>query len=225
MRTCKAEGCFTLTKGYSTYCNRHKRNLARHGHPHQTGINKRDLKPYLKEIRAFLLKQTASDPKAILEDIWNRTVNDARSFVREANQGQAHNRHEMQAQQAILLLADQQDAVKVAETLMAMGYWYEFDRRFWRFDDGFRFQTVRMLLRLNPKEAAYQWHDGKMLRNVYRDVPPGAIRFLWEIVRKTELVGYGIEIARRKAKAVEQRQRQREQERQALFGGNEKVPA
>lgn len=223
MRQCKADGCFMLTKGYSSYCERHKRNLARHGHPHQKGIKKADLKPYRRAVRAFLHKQTSSDPKAILEGIWNRTTDEARSFIKQAEQGRPYNGHQMQAHQAILSLAKEQDAGTIGEVLMAMGYWLEFAPRFWRHDDGFRYQTVRMLLRLNPKEAAYQWYDGKMTRSVYRDVPPKTTEYLWAIVVNTELVSYGAEIARRDAKAIERRRVRAEEERLALLGSDPEV--
>lgn len=218
MRQCKADGCFKFAKGYSSWCDHHKRNLARHGHPHQTGIHKRDLRPYRKVIREYLQTITSTDPKAILEEIWNRTVNEARGLIRQYQNGRPSNTHEMQANQAILDLADQQDAMTIAETLAGMGYWHEFDRRFWRLDDGFRYQTVRMLLRLNPKEATYQWQDGNMTRSVYREVPPRTIEFLWAIIASTGLVGYGIEIARREAKASEKRSQRIQEERRALLG-------
>jgi hypothetical protein len=129
----------------------------------------------------------------------------------------------VRANQAILDLADQQDAMSIAETLAGMGYWHEFDRRFWRYDDGFRYQTVRMLLRLNPKEATYQWQDGNMTRSVYREVPPRTIEFLWAIIASTGLVGYGTEIARREVKASEKRSQRIQEERRALFGDEPEV--
>jgi hypothetical protein len=223
MRQCKADGCFKYAKGFSSWCDHHRRNLARHGHPHQQGIKKADLKPYRKVVREYLEKLTSRNPQGILEEIWKRTVDEAQSFIKYAQQGQPYNRHELQAYRAIVALAEQQDGLKVGETLIAMGYWLEFDPSFWRHDNGFRYQTVRMLLRLNPKEAAYNWHDGNMTRSVYRDVPPRTIEHLWAMVEGTGLIGYGVEMARREAKTSEIRRQRTQAEREAFFGRDAEV--
>ncbi|THF58854.1 hypothetical protein [Ollibium composti] len=221
MRTCKADGCHAQTKGYSSYCERHKRTMARHGHPHQTGVTKADLKPYIKAVRAFLERNHPGKAQTVIQGAWDRTVREARRFMDQAYQGRAQSVYDREAYQAVLSLAEEQDADTIGVLLIAMGYWYQDQPRFWRHDDGFRFQTVRMLLRLNPREAAYKWHDGKMERSVYRDVRPGTIRALWAIVHGTGFVGYGGEIAVREAAAREARQREVKRERAAFFGDDQ----
>lgn len=206
------------TKGYSSYCERHKRTMARHGHPHQIGVKKADLKPYIKQVRAFLERNHPGRAQAVIQDAWDRTVQDAQRFIDRIQQGQPHSVYEREAHQAILSLAKEQHADTIGVLLIAMGYWYQDAPRFWRHDDGFRFQTVRMLLRLNPREAAYKWHNGKMERSVYRDIRPGTIRVLWGIIHSTGFIAYGMEIARRQAKAVEARRQEAMLERAAFFG-------
>ncbi len=218
MRTCKASGCYMQTKGYSSYCERHKRTMARHGHPHQIGVTKADLKPYIKEVRAFLERNHSGRAQAVIQDIWERTVQDAQRFLAQSSRGAAQNVYEREAHQAVLSLAKEQSAETIGVLLIAMGYWYQFAPRFWRYDDGFRFQTVRMLLRLNPREATYKWHDGKMERSVYRETRPGTVRALWSIIHGTGFISYGMEMAKRHATAIEAKQRETERERAAFFG-------
>ena len=218
MRTCKASGCYVQTQGYSSYCERHKRTTARHGHPHQIGIRKADLKPYINEVRAFLERNPSGHAKAVIQEIWDRTVQEARRFTYQASQGRPHNIYEMEANKAILSLAKEQTADTIGILLIAMGYWYHDAPRFWRYDDGFRFQTVRMLLRLNPREASYKWYDGKMERSVYRETRPGTVRALWAIIHGTGFIAYGMEIAKRRAEAAEARRQEAQRERAMFFG-------
>lgn len=218
MRTCKADGCYLHTRGYSSYCERHKRNLARHGHPHQIGVTKADLKPYVKEVRAFLKRNHPGRAEAVIQAAWERTVQDAQEFMELTRQGRPQNVYEREAHQAVLSLTEEQPAEAIGVLLIAMGYWYQDAPRFWRYDDGFRFQTVRMLLRLNPREATYKWYDGKMERSVYRETRPGTIRALWAIVRATGFIAYGVEMAQRRAKAMEARRQEAERQRAAFFG-------
>ena len=223
MRECKATGCHKQAYGYSSYCDKHKRNLARHGHPYQIGVKKADLKPYIAEIRAFLERNHHGKARTVIGEAWGRVVQEAQRFVDRANQGRPIISYEMQAYQAILSLAGEQDAETIGVLLIAMGFWYHDDPRFWRYDEGFRFQTVRMLLRLNPREAQYQWRNGKMERSRFRETPPKTITALWEIVYPTGFISYGVEIAKRKAADLETKRTKAERERAAFFGDDVKV--
>lgn len=218
MRECKATGCYMKAHGYSTYCEKHKRNLARHGHPHQIGVKKADLKPYINEVRAFLERNHKGKAEAVISEAWERVVQEAQRFLDRANQGRPVISYELQAYQAILSLAGEQDAMTIGVLLIAMGFWYQDDPRFWKLDEGFRFQTVRMLLRLNQREASYQWRNGKMERSRYREMPPRTIQALWRIIYPTGFIAYGVEIAKRKEAAREAKQRMTERERAAFFG-------
>ena len=218
MRICKADGCFVQPKGYSSYCERHKRTLARHGHPHQKGIKKSELKPYIKDIETYLTTSSASNAVATLNDIWARTLRRAQNHVNSSSNGVPFNVHTMNASKAIVSLSKEVDSIVICKVLMAMGFWYEFHQRQWKHDEGFRFQTVRMLLRLNPREAAYQWSMHGMTRSVYREVPPKTIKALWSIISETKLVGFGMEIAKRKVENLHARQRLFDMERAAVLG-------
>lgn len=218
MRPCKAHGCGFFAKGFSTYCEYHKRNVSRHGHPLQKGITKADLKPYVKEVRAYLADNHPDKSKAVLEGIWDRTVKEAQRFLDMADRGRPFVGYEMEANQAILSLSREQDAETIAVTLIAMGVWYEEDPHFWKYDEGFRFQAVRMLLRLNPREASYQWRNGKMQRSSYRQIPPRVMQYLWGIVHSTGLIAYGFGIVKHKAKAKAALLEKQRQERAAFFG-------
>ncbi|GEM_PF-3218890 len=218
MRPCKQQGCGHDAKGFSSYCEYHKRNKARHGHPLQRGITKADLKPYVKEVRAFLANNHPDKAKAVLEGIWGRTVKASQRFIDMANKGSPFIGYEMEAHQAVLSLAREQDAETIGVTLIALGLWLEEDPRFWKHHDGFRYQAVRMLLRLNPREASFQWRNGKMERSSYRQVPPKTIEHLWAIIHSTGLIAYGVEIARRKEIAKEKRLARQKEERAAFFG-------
>lgn len=204
--------------GYSSYCDKHKRNLARHGHPYQIGIKKADLKPYIGEIRAFLGSNHQGKAQAVISDAWGRVVKDAQRFVDRASQGHPFISYEMQAHRAILSLDREQNAETIGVLLIAMGFWYQDDPRFWKLDEGFRFQTIRMLLRLNPREAQYQWRNGKMERSRFRETPPKTIRALWDILYPTGFISYGVEIAKRKSAALEAKRTRAERERAAFFG-------
>lgn len=218
MKICKAGGCSTQTNGFSSLCERHKRTKARHGHPHQTGVKKSDLKPYLKEIESYLKTVSAANANDILNDIWGRIVATAQSYIDGVKRGVPFNEHELQAFKAIVSLSKEADSHTIGITLMAMGFWYEDDQRRWRYDEGFHFQTVRMLLRLNPREAAYTWAMNGLTRTVYREVPPRTIRALWAVIAETKLVLYGMQIAKRKARAIEVAQQQARAERDAILG-------
>ncbi|MEF0940859.1 hypothetical protein [Rhizobium sp. BR 362] len=218
MKTCKAQGCSTQTNGFSSLCERHKRTKARHGHPHQTGVTKADLKPYLKEIDSYLTTVSAANSNDIMNDIWSRTVAKAQAHIDGSDRGVPVNVHELQASKAIVSLSKETDSGTVCKLLMAMGFWYEDDQRRWKYDEGFRFQTVRMLLRLNPREATYKWSVNGLTRTVYREIPPRTIRVLWSIIEDTKLTGYGVEIARRKARALEVARQKARTERDAILG-------
>ncbi|WP_412474627.1 hypothetical protein ACK83U_13280 [Rhizobium sp. WW22] len=218
MTICKAYGCTTQTNGFSSLCERHKRTKARHGHPHQAGVKKSDLKPYLKEIDIYLTTVSAANADDIMNDIWSRTVAKAQACVDGSDRGVPVNVHELQASRSILSLSKETNSRTVCRLLMAMGFWYEDDQRRWKYDEGFRFQTVRMLLRLNPREAAYKWSATGLARTVYREIPPRTIRALWSIIEDTKLTGYGVEIARRKARALEVARQKARAERDAILG-------
>lgn len=223
MRECKANGCIIRAHGYSSYCDKHKRNLARHGHPYQIGVKKADLKPYIAEIRSFLERNHHGKAQAVISDAWGRVVQDAHRFVDRANQGHPFISYEMQAYRAILSLDSEQSAETIGVLLIAMGFWYQDDPRFWRLDEGFRFQTIRMLLRLNPREAQYQWRNGNMERSRFRETPPRTIKALWDIVYPTGFISYGVEIAKRKAATLEAKRTRADRERAAFFGDDVKA--
>ncbi|MBY5658294.1 hypothetical protein [Rhizobium leguminosarum] len=218
MTTCKAGGCLTQTNGFSSYCERHKRTKARHGHPNQTGVKKYDLKPYLKEIESYLKTVSAANARDIMDNIWSRTVANAQAHIDGTKCGASFNVHELQASKAVVSLSKEADSRTIGMTLMAMGFWYEDDQRRWQYDEGFRFQTVRMLLRLNPREAAYKWSLNGLTRTVYREIPPRTIRALWSIIEETKLVLYGMEISRRKARALAASRQKAGVERDAILG-------
>ncbi len=221
MRTCKAGGCSAQANGYNSLCEQHKRAKARHGHPLQIGVKKSDLKPYIKEIDNYLNTVSATNAYESINDIWARAVAAAKADIRTTELGVATNVHQLQASKAIVSLSEETDSVTIAKLLMAMGYWHEDDQRRWKYDNGFRFQTVRMLLRLNPREAAYNWSMNGMTRSVYREVPPRTMAALWSILEATKLIGYGIEIAKRKAKAMEAARQKARAERDAILGSDQ----
>lgn len=222
MRECKANHCHMQAHGFSSYCDKHKRTLARHGHPYQIGVKKADLKPYIAEIRAFLERNHHGKAQAVMSDTWGRVVKDAQRFVERASGGRPFISYEMQAYQAVLSLSREQDAETIGVVLIAMGFWYQDDPRFWKHDEGFRFQTIRMLLRLNPREAQYQWRNGKMERSRFQETPPKTIKALWDIIYSTGFIAYGVEVAKRKAKAIEAKRQRADKERAAFFGDDTK---
>ncbi|NKN13968.1 hypothetical protein [Rhizobium laguerreae] len=181
-------------------------------------MKKSDLKQYLKEIESYLKTMSASNANDIIDDIWSRTVAKAQAHIDGTSRGGSFNVHELQASKAIVSLSNEADSGTIGRLLMAMGFWYEDDQRRWKYDEGFRFQTVRMLLRLNPREAAYTWATNGLTRTVYREVPPRTIRALWAVIEETRLVLYGMEIARRKAKGLEAARQKVRAERDAILG-------
>jgi len=124
MKTCKAGGCSTQTNGFSSLCERHKRTKARHGHPHQTGVKKSDLKPYLKEIESYLKTVSAANAKDILNDIWGRAVATAQASIDGATRGIPLNTHDLQASKAVVSLPrDDQRGIRATIRMGLCGWW------------------------------------------------------------------------------------------------------
>lgn len=70
---CKVIGCATSASGRSYFCDRHKRNKVRHGHPRQVSVSSYELSVYLRTPRASICKNADSPVWAKLDAHWEVT--------------------------------------------------------------------------------------------------------------------------------------------------------
>jgi hypothetical protein len=74
MKICVIDICAEATSGYNKYCEKHKRNLRRHGHPEQLGVTATKLKPYIKRVKSRMTKNSTNDTWRILTMRWAKVL-------------------------------------------------------------------------------------------------------------------------------------------------------
>lgn len=221
MRNCKITGCGNAVAGYSTYCSSHAKTKARHGHPLQKPINRRDLKPFESRIDNWLDTRASSDARPILFDLWGKMHTDARTYRDRCGHGRPFQRNHLQAAETIIRVGREEQREKAIVRLLAMGYLRQFDPR--RFHDAkaFGFQCARQVRSLTDSSVGIYWDSvAQRPKRVYRDVSPKTLRALAGMVYATGLTTYGAQIGEADLKERELAQHTPERIVRALLGAS-----
>jgi hypothetical protein len=215
--TCKTPSCARPSAGRSHFCNRHKRNLERHGHPTQVAVSVHELTPYLKTVRERIKKNAVSPVWTKLDDYWLALVRKAQEHVQHVHAGVPYVRYHRVAWSHLARL-ESVEPRKVVEVILAVYLMQDWQPRRFSDDKAFGFQLVRRVRSLDLV-AVGQYYDHKLGRTkkVYRDVPPRTVAFLAEILQQTFGVA-GLMVAKLEA---EERQQQQAEQRQLYEELNE----
>lgn len=204
---CNVTGCHYPATKFSNLCERHRNTARIHGHPLQRGVTKTELKPYERAVQRYLATKSGAQANSILERNWRAIVEEAQQRGDAFRRGQPRSQHEQDAVDMILAVSRDRPAVEIATTMMAMGYFYQFNRNRWASEEGFRFQVVRMFRKMVPGQTSYGWEpDGSMKRSSMRRCPVRAVGWIWRHIEDTRFIHFGIQIAVEDEKA---RQRSR----------------
>jgi hypothetical protein len=216
---CRASGCSdAVTRGrYTRYCEKHHRNLYRHGHTHGNAFTIRELTYYRKQVVAKR-KATKDAPFWSQVDLrWVAVVNRAQSYISGVNRGQVSHRPTRVAAETILKVASCTTSVDVMEVIAGMYLAQEQDPRRFVSDRHFWFQLARRFRGLGDTLTATRW-DGRALnghgklRRLYKDLTPKGVDELakWLV---EGLGSAGLNIAR----AIEDEEKARLAKRQTYF--------
>jgi hypothetical protein len=198
---CRASGCRdVVTRGRSTrYCERHHRNLYRHGDTHGNAFSKRELAYYRKLVKAKR-KATKEAPFWVeCERRWEATIRRAQSITRDSQSGRVVHRPTRIAAEEVLKIASCTPASEVLEVMGAMYLAQEQDPHRFVSDRHFWFQLARRIRSLGDTLTATRW-DGRALggkgklRRLYKDLTPRAVEELakWIVAWSA---GAGVNIA------------------------------
>src|ERR1700722_19194992 len=116
---CRASGCNErVTRGrYTAHCERHHRNLYRHGDTHGNAFTKRELAHYRKQVKA---KRKATKDAPFWSQVelrWVSVVNSAQSVISAYNAGRPTARPTRVAAETILKVASAAEAAEVIEVM------------------------------------------------------------------------------------------------------------
>lgn len=216
---CHVAGCARQTTKYSRLCEHHRNVDRTHGHPLQRGVSKAQLLPFMKTVQQNLEERAGPNAEQVIQGVWAKAVKDAEAFKALVAHGKPHNINERVAQNYVLLVGMERNAMDIAVAMMAMGYWYEFAPHRWASDNGFRFQTARMFKRLSKDAARHVWRaDGTMVRSHYPRPSKRTMQALWTILKRTEFIDWGILMARQDQVLREDRRRDAAKRREAVLG-------
>jgi hypothetical protein len=117
----------------------------------------------------------------------------------EFYRGRAMVRHEVQACDGIVKVAENADAASVVETALAMYVMLEVDPRRFLSDDAFRFQLVRRIRGLTEVNAG-EWYNHKTgkTKRAYRDLSPRTTAIMAGLLVQT-FGAPGVMLAKREA--------------------------
>lgn len=211
MRSCRVPGCTAPATRWGTLCSTHKSHQRRHGDPTQEGVTKAELLPYLAVVHQRRAKNPNSPVWGNIESRWFTLVDHCRRVADAYLGGKATNRHERQACQEVVKLAEHVAASEVVDTALALYLMHEQAPRRFRSDDAFRCQLVRRLRGLTDVNAG-TWFDhgtGKVKR-VYRDLPANTSVVMGTML--AEVFGVvGLLLARKEQEDAEKRRRENEE--------------
>lgn len=213
---CRVYGCRAFARSVNGLCSAHRERQQRNGHPRQTTIRKCDLKPYLEEARAFLADDPAGRIAAGLSEVHRTLSRRGRAILAEWRRGRPMVRYEVSAARMLLDVLDGTSPEESAAVVLAVFLMWQ--REPYRFvsDDGFRFQLVRRWRSLSETAVGrYYDHRGKVVRSVYRDPPPRAVRYLAAMLTDAHL--------RLVAHILRRERRRREARREILAGMHQAI--
>ncbi|WP_157961939.1 hypothetical protein [Acuticoccus kandeliae] len=183
-KPCRVRGCPGSAHGYGVMCDRHRHADRKHGHPLQTPIFKKDLKPYLAIVAAKHANTPSNEAWNIMRRRWAETVDHAMICERKAR-SRPYNRYELTAAQEIIKLHSEQRWEDVMYTAAAVVILQEFDPRRFASDRAFTFQLARMVRQLGDvSEGRYHAADGTFQRR-YPYFAPKAMAVLGQWLAET----------------------------------------
>lgn len=216
MHPCRVPGCTAPTARWGSLCSTHKSHQRRHGHPSQKGITKADLAPYLAVIQQRKERNPESPLWTNIEVRWQALVAHCRGVVAAYLNGQPMNRHERQASQEVVKLAEHAEAWRVVETALALFLMHEREPRRFLSDDALRHQLSRRLRGLAEVNAGTWFdHASNRVKRVYRDLPAPTAVLMGAMLAETFGVA-GLLLARREDEDAEKRRRANEEMAQAV---------
>lgn len=179
IKRCASVHCVEPVSGFSTLCERHKRNQRRHGHAEQKGITVQELKPFQDRITARRIKNPENPTWVLLRGRWTALTGHAKATLAEYASGAVAVSYERQAAEQLVVLLDSVDGDAVIDTALAMFSMWELMPNRFQSDKAFNFQLsrrVRGLADVN-KGSHYSVKEGRMKRT-YTDIPPRVLECL-----------------------------------------------
>jgi len=179
VKRCISVHCADPVSGFSTLCERHKRNQRRHGHPEQKGITVQELRPFRKRIATRRTKNPSNPTWELLRGRWNALTGHAAITLADYASGGVTVSYERQTAEQLVALLDNVEADTVIDTALAMFSMWELMPNRFRSDKAFNFQLsrrVRGLAEVN-KGRHYSAKEGRMKRT-YTDIPPRVLECL-----------------------------------------------
>ena len=178
-RQCAVSACQTPATGFSTLCERHKRNQRRHGDPQQEGVTVHELNPYRLRVVARQAKNPDSPAWPLLAERWEALVKSASGTVSASLKGMAQVSFVVKAAEQVQLIDTAVQPKEVIETVLAMFLLREGRPGRFRSDKAFSFELARRVRGLTDSNAGTYWdaQSGKIKR-VYRDLTPRAMEVL-----------------------------------------------
>jgi len=175
MSFCQAPGCQQRSTGRSHYCSAHRHRNGRHGHPLQETITAHRLKPYVQLVRGWVARHPQANLWNLLEGAWRADVDHARAMLAEYRAGRPSLRHEVQAADDLVKVAEDAPARRIVETLVAMSVMQVMETRAFKSDRAYWHQCARRFRGLSDVHVGSYW-DNKQgrVKRVYRDPKPKA---------------------------------------------------
>ena len=178
-KRCISIHCADPVSGFSTLCERHKRNQRRHGHPEQKGITVQELKPFQDRITARRIKNPTNPTWELLRGRWSALTGHAKTALADYARGGVTITYERQTAEQLVALLDNVGGDAVIDTALAMFTMWELMPSRFQSDKAFNFQLsrrVRGLAEVN-KGSHYSAKEGRMKRT-YTDIPPRVLECL-----------------------------------------------
>jgi hypothetical protein len=175
-KLCSVSGCGVATAGYSPFCNNHKRNKERHGHPLQSGVEAGELKAYRKRVAARARSNKANPVFSMVTANWGAVVAHSNAFYSKdgpVGKGAPFNRIEGQVHHHIIKLAAEADVTDIFNVIVSLYLLQRESPHRFRSDEAFSCQMVRRVRRLSEINAGSYFNvkTGRTVR-AYRDLPP-----------------------------------------------------
>jgi hypothetical protein len=179
LRHCAAPGCTFASRDFSPLCPKHRKAHTRHGHFAQEGIQRTELRPYLRMLEAKHRANPDSPAWAILADRWERLVRGSLEVLQARADGRPFNIPQCHAADEVRTLAGTVEPLKVTQMALAVYMLQEAAPHRFASDRGFDFQLVRKVQGLAPTNRGTSWcHSQQRMRHVYRDTPARALEVL-----------------------------------------------
>ncbi len=152
---------------WGTFCDRHRANDVRYGHPLQRPLRSAALAPYLRAIKRIRERNKGTNWSAV-EARWGVVVEVCQRIEDEARTGQPYIRPRRQAANIILGITEVVPASRVVDIICACYLYEELDQRRFASDRGFRSTMLHMLRRESKSGRIFHAKDGGRLHASYR---------------------------------------------------------